>query len=120
MCVRLEGPFCFPTGDSIIQHLGMGGISVGKAKKIKKHSKESGKRIDWEQILPPEPRVYWRHRWNVYRDTLGLPFSRGHLQNLDCKGEGPERVELNGRVAYLRDDLVRWLNRIGGVEEGVR
>lgn len=66
--------------------------------------------FDWEDALPPTPKVLWRHRWKEYAQLYGLPFSRGHMQNLDSRGEGPSHVVQFGRVAYTRDALVTWLN----------
>lgn len=41
---------------------------------------------------------------------LGGLISRGHLQNLDCKGLGPRRIMVGRRVGYLKADLIDWLN----------
>ena len=88
-----------------------------RPQKVRKSIAKTGSALDWDQFLPPEPNIYWRHRWAEYREKFGLPFSRGHMANLDSRGKGPARVEYGGRVAYLRDDLVEWLNKLGGVEE---
>lgn len=40
---------------------------------------------------------------------LGNSISLGHLQNLDCLGDGPKRHLLGRRVVYFREDLLAWL-----------
>ena len=47
---------------------------------------------DWSEILKDCPEIIWRHRWNDLAATYGLPYSKGHLQNLDSRGEGPGSV----------------------------
>ena len=44
---------------------------------------------DWNALLEDCPGIIWRHRWNDLADRYGLPYSKGHLQNLDSRGEGP-------------------------------
>lgn len=66
--------------------------------------------LDWANLLPPPMGIFWRHRWKEYTDRYGLPFTRGYMQNLDSRGEGPSYVVQFGRVAYTREALVNWLN----------
>ncbi len=40
---------------------------------------------------------------------LGGLISRGYLANLDCQGKGPVAIKSGRRVAYLREDLIAWL-----------
>lgn len=40
---------------------------------------------------------------------LGGLISSGYLANLDSQGRGPRALKSGGRVAYLREDLVEWL-----------
>jgi len=42
---------------------------------------------------------------------LGGILSPGYLANLDCLGQGPKKVRIGGKVAYLRQDLVEWLEK---------
>jgi hypothetical protein len=46
---------------------------------------------------------------------LGGMLSSRYLQNLDAAGRGPERIRLGGKVGYLREDLVRWLEERSNV-----
>lgn len=45
--------------------------------------------VDWSIISSDLPPLIWRHRWTQLADRLGLPFSKGHLQNEDSRGCGP-------------------------------
>ena len=40
---------------------------------------------------------------------LGGTISRGHLANLDCKGEGPPKIQIGRHVGYLRGPFITWL-----------
>lgn len=40
---------------------------------------------------------------------LGGLISSGYLANLDSKGLGPRALKSQRRVAYLREDLIEWL-----------
>jgi len=68
--------------------------------------------LDWEEIVPRDVAVFWRHRWDYYRDRYNFPFKRGTLQNLDSEGRGPEAVVVAGKVAYRRESLVKFLNAL--------
>lgn len=68
--------------------------------------------INWDEILPQETGLFFRHRWPEYATRYGLPFSRGTLQNLNSEGRGPEAVVVAGKVAYRRESLVKFLNAL--------
>ncbi len=57
-----------------------------------------------EKILPP---IIARKDIERY---LGGLISRTYLANLDSKGKGPKSIKTDRRVAYLREDLLAWLN----------
>ena len=40
---------------------------------------------------------------------LGGTISRGHLANLDWKGEGPPKIQIGRYVSYLRGPFLAWL-----------
>ena len=40
---------------------------------------------------------------------LGGLISSGYLANLDSQGRGPRTIKSQRRVAYLREDLIAWL-----------
>ena len=46
---------------------------------------------------------------------LGGLISSGYLANLDSKGLGPKALKSGRRVAYLREDLVAWLEKLACV-----
>lgn len=48
---------------------------------------------DWKKVLEDCPEIIWRHRWNNLAERYGLPYTKGHLQNLDSRGEGPGSIE---------------------------
>lgn len=52
----------------------------------------SGKipQVDWHAILGDKlPPFIWRKDWDKLASAYGLPWSRGHIANLDSRGEGP-------------------------------
>jgi hypothetical protein len=49
--------------------------------------------ISWEETIKRLPPVIWRARWDKLAASLGLPYSRKHLQNLDWQGLGPSSFE---------------------------
>lgn len=51
--------------------------------------------IDWRPVISKLPPIIWRARWDELADKLGLPYSRKHMQNLDCYGEGPGSIEIS-------------------------
>lgn len=42
-------------------------------------------------------------------DFTGGLISPGRMANLDCLGEGPQRIRIGRKVAYPVVDLVEWL-----------
>jgi hypothetical protein len=44
---------------------------------------------DWSVVIDQMPAIIWRHRWNHLAEKYGLPYRKGHIQNLDSKGIGP-------------------------------
>ncbi len=58
-----------------------------------------------EKILPP---VIARKDIERY---LGGLISRTYLANLDSMGKGPKSIKTNRCVAYLREDLIAWLDK---------
>ena len=48
--------------------------------------------VDWDLIASDLPPVIWRHRWPQLSEKFGLPYSKGHLQNLDSRGIGPSSM----------------------------
>lgn len=63
---------------------------------------------DLSILLKTLPPVIARKDLNVY---LGGLISSGYMANLDSKGLGPKSVKSGRRVAYIREDLVAWLER---------
>ncbi len=49
----------------------------------------------------------------VSRDQItaftGGAISKGRMANLDCLGEGPERIRMGRKVVYPIQPLVKWL-----------
>jgi len=71
--------------------------------------------VNWSAVLPEPPHgpaIYWRHKWGEYATNPGLPFSRGTMQNYDSEGHGPKAVVIAGKVAYPRETLIAWLNKL--------
>jgi hypothetical protein len=69
--------------------------------------------VDWSYLFNSAPPIIWRHRWDDYARSLGLPYSRGTMQNRDSAQTGPAKVTFGNRVGYTREALVEWLNRTG-------
>ncbi len=57
-----------------------------------------------QRILPP---LVARKDIGLY---LGGLISSGYLANLDSQGRGPKHIKSGRRVAYLREDLIAWLD----------
>ncbi|NDV27559.1 AlpA family transcriptional regulator [Desulfovibrio sp. JC010] len=55
------------------------------------------------KTLPP---IIARKDIKIY---LGGLISSGYLANLDSQGRGPKSIKSGRRVAYLRGDLISWL-----------
>lgn len=72
----------------------------------------------YEALLQQLPPIIARSHIDRY---FGGLVSKGYLQNLDGEGKGPRRIKTRdgGKVAYLRDDLVDWLERRSTVVPGV-
>lgn len=87
-----------------------------KNQAVPKASATPSPTIDWSFLLTSAPPVIWRHRWDDYAHTLGLPYARGTMQNLDSKGTGPAKVSHGTWIGYRREDLVTWLNSTGSAE----
>jgi hypothetical protein len=64
------------------------------------------RKADISILLRTLPPVIARKDINVH---LGGLISSGYLANLDSKGLGPKALKSGRRVAYLREDLVAWL-----------
>ena len=45
---------------------------------------------DWSNVIGNLPDIIWRHRWNELAKTHGLPYRKGHIENLDSRGIGPK------------------------------
>jgi len=43
-------------------------------------------------------------------ELLGGVISAKTMANLDSLGEGPKRMRIGGKVAYLTEDLLEWLD----------
>ena len=43
-----------------------------------------------EDVLPP---LVHRSHWPRLAERYGLPFSRGHLANMDAQGKGPKQID---------------------------
>ena len=61
---------------------------------------------DLSSLLTALPPIVLRK--NIEKHLDGF-ISRGYLANLDSQGRGPKAVKSERRVAYLREDLVTWL-----------
>ncbi|GFM33724.1 hypothetical protein DSM101010T_20890 [Desulfovibrio subterraneus] len=66
-----------------------------------------------DSLEPHLPPVLWRHKWNEYRAQLELPFTRGHMQNLDSQKRGPKSALLGGKIFYRKNDLLEWIAKEG-------
>ena len=58
------------------------------------------------ESLPP---VLWRHKWKEYQDKYGIPFCRGTLANADSQGRGPVKGLMAGKIYYLKEEFLSWL-----------
>ena len=61
---------------------------------------------DLSSLLTALPPIVLRK--NIEKHLDGF-ISRGYMANLDSQGRGPKAVKSGHRVAYLREDLVTWL-----------
>ncbi len=47
----------------------------------------------------------------------GGAISQGYMANLDCGGQGPERIRIGRKILYPVDSLIRWLeSRVEEIE----
>ena len=65
--------------------------------------------LDFAVIAEGLPDIVWRHRWDDLAARFGLPHTRYYMQKLDQAGEGPPARLYGNRVAYLKPDLIQWL-----------
>jgi len=56
---------------------------------VKKFLESRFSDTDWSSVIDEMPLIIWRHRWNDLAEKFGLPYRKGHIQNLDSKGIGP-------------------------------
>lgn len=61
-----------------------------------------------ENLKKDLPPIIARHD---IEHLLGGLITKGYLQNLDSEGLGPEKIRIGRKVAYMRDDLIAWLQR---------
>lgn len=66
-----------------------------------------------EALRDSLPDVLWRSQWDKLRESHGLPYSKRTMANLDSQGRGPEFHKWNGRVYYLKEDVLEWLDYVG-------
>jgi hypothetical protein len=65
------------------------------SEQVSKWLKKRFPKVDWRPVISRLPPIIWRARWDELAEKLGLPYSRKHMQNLDCYGEGPGSIESN-------------------------
>ncbi len=58
-------------------------------KAVENFLKDRFPETDWDAVINELPPIIWRHRWNDLAANHGLPYRRGHIQNLDSRGCGP-------------------------------
>jgi len=62
--------------------------------------------IDFRNLTEKLPPIIAR---NHVETLLGGVISSKTLANLDSLGEGPKRMKIGRKVAYLTEDLLEWL-----------
>jgi len=62
--------------------------------------------IDLSNLIPKLPPIISRDH---VEKLLGGVISSKTLANLDSLGEGPKRMRIGRKVAYLTEDLLLWL-----------
>jgi predicted DNA-binding transcriptional regulator AlpA len=62
--------------------------------------------IDLSNLIPKLPPIISRDH---VEELLGGVISSKTLANLDSLGEGPKRMRVGRKVAYLTEDLLEWL-----------
>ena len=60
-------------------------------------------------LLETLPSILYRCKWPLYQEKFGLPFTKGTMQNLDSRNEGPKSFKCGGKVFYFREDYLKWL-----------
>lgn len=45
--------------------------------------------VPWQETIDRLPPIIWRSRWDTLAASLGLPYSRRYLANLDWQKIGP-------------------------------
>jgi len=69
---------------------------------------KASQKPDLSILLKTLPPMVARKDINMH---LGGLISSGYLANLDSKGLGPRALKSGRRVAYIREDLVEWLEQ---------
>lgn len=69
---------------------------------------QDSQKPDLSILLKTLPPMVARKDINMH---LGGLISSGYLANLDSKGLGPRALKSGRRVAYIREDLVEWLEQ---------
>jgi len=69
---------------------------------------KNSQKTDLSILLKTLPPMVARKDINMH---LGGLISSGYLANLDSKGLGPRALKSGRRVAYIREDLVEWLEQ---------
>lgn len=69
---------------------------------------QDSQKPDLSILLKTLPPMVARKDINMH---LGGLISSGYLANLDSKGLGPRALKSGRRVAYIREDLVEWLEK---------
>jgi len=62
--------------------------------------------IDFSDLIPKLPPIIAR---DSVEKLLGGVIKSKTLANLDSLGEGPKRMRIGRKVAYLTEDLLEWL-----------
>jgi hypothetical protein len=65
-------------------------------------------KIDFSELIPKLPVFIARDH---VEELLGGVISSKTLANLDSLGEGPKRMRVGRKVAYLTVDLLAWLEQ---------
>lgn len=59
-----------------------------------------------QQLTQQLPPLVLRHKIKKY---VGELFSDSYMAKLDSLGDGPKRLKIGRKSAYLREDFVDWL-----------
>ena len=68
--------------------------------------------LDWDKVLPAQKAVFYQEEWPQYRERYGVPLAKQTMANRLCRGDGPRSFKINGKRAFLRADLVEFLNNL--------